>query len=117
MPERCGIFLAATVGLFQDSLTASVLGTHVFAYTVAIGFTVLSYKRLRMFDVWQQAGFIFLLVGLEQMIEHWLSAANGYRQGGLLFLLSSVISAFIWPWLMIMLRSFRRRVGLAKKLI
>ena len=61
-PERCGIMVAALVGLFQDSLTASLLGKHMLAYSLAIAVTLLAYKRLRMFDVWKQAGFIFLLL-------------------------------------------------------
>ncbi len=116
MPERCGVLTAAFVGLFQDSLTASLMGKHMLAYSLVIAITFLGYKRLRMYDAWQQAGFVFLLLCLEQMIEYWISLATGHSSVGLWFLLPAVMGALIWPWLLVFLRGIRRKVGMINKI-
>lgn len=113
-PERYGIFTAAFIGLLQDSLTASLLGRHVLAYTLVVAVVLIAHKRLRMFDVWQQAGFIFLLVGVERLVKYWIDIGSGQPPIGLWFLFPAMMSALIWPWLMVVLRSLRRYVGLIK---
>lgn len=117
MPEKLGVLAAAAIGLIQDGLTASYIGEHVIAYSVVGGISVLAYQRLRVYDVWQQAGFVFLLIGLSNLILYWISMLIGSNNNGWWFLLSAFISALLWPWLMIMLRAFRRQLGLVKKLI
>lgn len=117
MPERCGVITATLLGLAMDILTGSLLGQHLLAYAVVTSFIALTFKRVRIFDVWQQAGLIFLLVGIAQLIEHWLALLGGRETLGLWFLLPTLISAFIWPWLMLVMRSFRRYMGLVKQLI
>lgn len=114
LPERFGILSAAAVGLIQDSLTASVYGRHVLAYSLVVAVVVIAHKRLRMFDAWQQAGMIFLLIGIERLIKYWIDIASGLTPTGLWFLFPAMISALIWPWLMVVLRSLRRRVGLIR---
>lgn len=117
MPERCGIITAALLGLLMDSAMGTFIGQHLISYSVVVSFIALTYRRLRVFDVWQQAGFIFLLVGVEQLIEHWLRLAVGYENQGLWFLIPVFVSAALWPWLMIAMRAFRRYMGLVKHLI
>lgn len=117
IPERCGILTAAVLGMIMDSLTGTFIGQHIISYSITISFIALTYRRIRVFDVWQQAGFIFLLVGIEQLIEHWLRLAMGYSTYGLWFLLPVLVSAALWPWIMIAMRSFRRQMGLVKHLI
>lgn len=113
-PERFGIFTAALIGLLQDSLTASLLGRHVLAYSLVVAVVVIAHKRLRMFDVWQQAGVIFLLIGIERLIKYWIDMASGLTPDGLWFLFPAMMSALIWPWLLVVLRTLRRRVGVIR---
>ena len=117
IPERYGILTAAALGLVMDSLMGAFIGQHLIAYSVVASFIALTYRRLRVFDTWHQSGVIFLLVGLEQLIEYWLRLAMGHQSNGLWFLLSVLMSAMIWPWLMIGMRSIRRQMGLVKHLI
>ena len=116
VPERCGMTLAAFVGLLQDSLTGSLLGSHVLSYALIIAVVMLSHQRLRMYDVWQQAGFVFILIGLQQLMVYWIGLATGQQKVGLWFLLPAFISALIWPWLMVVLRGIRRSVGMVKNI-
>ncbi|MCK5881213.1 MAG: rod shape-determining protein MreD [Sinobacterium sp.] len=117
MPEYCGILTAALLGVVMDSLMGSFIGQHVISYSVVVSFIALAYRRIRVFDVWQQAGFVFLLIGIQQLIEHWLRLAMGYETQGLWFLVPVLVSAALWPWLMIAMRAFRRQMGLINHLI
>lgn len=116
-PQRCGVFLAALVGLFQDSLTASLLGKHMLAFAVVATIVVIAYKRLRMYEAWQQALVVFVLVGTAQMIENWVSLAMGEKAVGLWFLYPALVSALLWPWLVIFLRQFCRRIHLFNRIV
>ena len=116
IPERCGVLFAAAIGLLQDSLTGSIMGAHMLSYSLVVTVALMAYKQLRMFDAWQQAGFIFFLVGLEQLIEYWIGLVTGQIETGLWFLFPAIISALIWPWLMVVLRSLRRKTGLVNRI-
>ncbi len=116
LPERFGIFTAAFIGLLQDSITASLMGKHAIAYSLVVAVVLIVHKRLRMFDVWQQAGIIFLLIGIERLIKFWVDMVTGQPSAGLWFLFPALISALIWPWLMVVLRSLRRRFGLVRRI-
>lgn len=113
-PQQCGVLIAAITGLVCDVLTGTILGQHMAAYAFTTSITALLYKRLRTLDVWHQAWFVFLLVGLEQMFEHWLATLFGRSSPGLWFMLPVLISSLIWPAFMIAMRAFRRRIGLVK---
>ena len=81
----------------------------------ALTFALLAYitlslhQRLRMFSALQQSGMILALVGLSMMLSYWIKIGlEESSEGSLLFLLGALSSAFIWPWLFVMLRHLRR---------
>ncbi len=111
IPERCGLFMAMLVGLFQDSLTASILGKHMLSYTIVIALILFTYQKLRMLGVWQQAFFIFLLLAMAQLIELWISKIVGNVPIHPVFLLSPLAGALLWPWFMVFLREMTRKMG------
>jgi rod shape-determining protein MreD len=118
VPERCGFLATFMVGIFQDSLTASLLGKHVLAYTAVIAFILFSYQRLRMLGVWQQAWFVLGLLSMAQIILYWVSLVAGYPGGvGWWFMLPALTGALLWPWLMIFLRGVRRKTGVMNKIV
>lgn len=111
IPERCGLVAAMLVGLFQDSLTASLLGKHMLSYTVVIALILFTYQRLRMLGVWQQALFIFLLLSIAQIIEFSIAMILGNSAVHFWFLLPALVGALLWPWFMIFLREMSRKMG------
>jgi len=66
------------------------------------------YQRLRMFTVWQQSGIVFAIVGLSQLINFWIENIAGLADWSLWYLLPSVVSALLWPWIFLVLRYLRR---------
>jgi rod shape-determining protein MreD len=111
IPDRCGLVAAMVVGLCQDTLTASLLGKHMLSYIVITALILFTYQRLRMFGVWQQALFIFLLLAIAQMVEFSIAMAIGNPPVHFWILLPALVGALLWPWIMIFLREMSRKMG------
>lgn len=109
VPGRVGIGVAWLCGLLQDVLEGVTLGQHAFALAVMAYLALLLYQRLRMFTPWQQAGIVFVLVGIHQLLCSWVETMAGRPADHLWFLLPALVSALLWPWLMVVLRALRRR--------
>ena len=108
LPERVGIGIAWVVGLLQDIMQGSPLGQHAFALAVLAYVSLILYQRLRMYPPIQQAGVIFVLIGLNQLLCHWVETLTGTVSPNLLFLLPALVSALVWPLLSVFLRVLRR---------
>lgn len=108
LPHRVGPWYAWVVGLLLDILQGSLLGIHALALAlVAIAIKAL-HQRFRMYPLWQQALLVLIMVGLYQLMLNWGQSLQGGVSDSLLFLLPSLVSAFIWPWVFVLLRSIRR---------
>lgn len=109
LPYRVGMGTAWVVGAFVDILEGSMLGLNALAFTL-IAYLVLNvHHRLRMFSYLQQSALILVMVGLSLILVHWIKVGTEQSDSvGMLFLLSAVSSAFVWPWLFVLLRQLRR---------
>jgi rod shape-determining protein MreD len=114
LPERIGLWTAFVVGILVDGFEGNLIGQSAFSLSVVTYTVLLTYQRLRMFAAWQQAFFVFILIGVHQLLVNWVQSLLGVSTGNLKFLLPAVTSALIWPWLMIFLRGLRRRAGLLR---
>lgn len=108
LPHRIGLFSAFVLGLLLDLVRGSVLGLSALSLTIIAFLVLLLYKRLRMFPLWQQSALILVLVGINQLLFHWMQGITGTTSDSLLFLLPALVSALVWPWLFLLLRSVRR---------
>ncbi|WP_415901784.1 rod shape-determining protein MreD [Neptuniibacter sp. QD29_5] len=108
LPHRVGMGMAFFLGLFLDVIKGSVLGLNALSLTIIAFLTLLLHQRLRMFPVVQQAMMVMVLVGINQLLFHWMQAFTGYTGESLIFLLPCLISGLLWPWLFVFLRGIRR---------
>ena len=108
-PHRVGITVAWSCGLVVDVLKSSLLGQNALALIVVAYVATGLYQRMRMFSVWQQGMIVFAIVGLSQLITYWIDSITGSGNWNLLYLLPSVVSALLWPWVFLALRFLRRR--------
>ncbi|MGB1236791.1 MAG: rod shape-determining protein MreD [Pseudomonadales bacterium] len=108
LPQRFGVGSAWLMGLMLDVLNGSVLGIHAVALTIVGFITLLFHKRIRMYPLWQQALVVLLLIGLNQSIFYWFQAITGTVADSFHFLIPALMSAFLWPWVFVLLRSVRR---------
>lgn len=119
MPQYHGIFTGACVGLAQDFLTGAVLGTNALAYCLICTTFLIFYQQIRMQSPRQQALMIlplfFLLHAFQGLISGSVVAKGMPKL--LVVLLPAISAAVLWPWVMAVLRSLRRRFELVNRLI
>ena len=108
LPFRVGIVVAWVAGIALDVLLGSLLGQHALALIIVAYVASSLYQRLRMFAIWQQSGIVFAIVGLNQLANFWIESISGVAEWNMWYLLSSVFSALVWPWVFLVLRYSRR---------
>ncbi|QIB66578.1 rod shape-determining protein MreD [Kineobactrum salinum] len=108
LPHRVGVVTALVAGVGMDVLEGAVLGQNAFALAVLALLSLLLYQRLRVFSLWQQAGIVFLMIGIHQLICQWVQNLEGAGAPTLLFLLPALSSALLWPGVLHVLRQLRR---------
>jgi rod shape-determining protein MreD len=108
LPHRVGIATGLVLGLGLDVLEGSVLGQNAFALVVVALLSLILYQRLRVYSLWQQAGVVFILVGINQLIRQWVQNFEGLSVLPQLFLLPAFSSALLWPVVLHVLRALRR---------
>lgn len=109
LPQRIGIAVAWVLGLSVDVLLGSLLGQHALAFIIVAYIASSIYQRMRMFAIWQQSLIVFAIVGLNQLINFWIESITTLAEWSMWYLFPSVVSAFLWPWVFLILRYFRRR--------
>ena len=108
LPHRVGIMTGLLLGVGLDVLEGAVLGQNAFALVVVALLSLTLYQRLRVYGLWQQAGVVFVLIGINQLICQWVQNLQGVGARSLLFLLPAVSSALLWPVVLHTLRGLRR---------
>jgi len=109
LPHRVGLLTAWLTGFFIDVLEGSLLGLNAIALTLMAYVALNLYQRLRMFTPLQQSTTILMLTGVHQLLIFWVLTATGQNTpGNLLFVLSAVSSALLWPLVFVLLRFGRR---------
>jgi rod shape-determining protein MreD len=108
LPHRVGIMTGLLLGVGLDVLEGAVLGQNAFALVVVALLSLTLYQRLRVYGLWQQAGVVFVLIGINQFICQWVQNLQGIGARSLLFLLPALSSALLWPVVLHTLRGLRR---------
>lgn len=108
-PRRVGVFHGFVLGLLLDLIEGSPLGQNALVFSLLAYLSLLVYQRMRTYALLQQAVLVFVLLGIAQLIEQWLRTISGPFSINLVFLLSALIGALLWPWLFTMLQALRRR--------
>ena len=108
LPHRVGIATALLLGVGLDVLEGAVIGQNAFALVVVALLSLILYQRLRVYSLVQQAGVVFVLIGINQLICQWVQNLEGVGAPTLLFLLPAFSSALLWPVVLHILRGLRR---------
>lgn len=108
LPHRVGVGTAFVVGIALDLIKGSLLGLSALSLVTIAYVTYLLHRRILMYPLWQQGFLVLVLVGINQLIFHWMQVMVGMTGDNLLFLLPSVVSAVLWPWCFIVLDGIRQ---------
>nr|WP_300314264.1 rod shape-determining protein MreD [Halomonas sp.] len=108
-PDRVGVFHGFILGLLLDLIEGAPLGQNALSLSLLAFLGALVYPRFRTYSLIQQAVLIFVLLGLVQLVNQWLRTLFGPFSMHLSFLLPSLISAALWPWLATLFKALGRR--------
>lgn len=114
LPDRIGLFTAWITGFFMDVLEGSLLGLNALALALVAYLALSLYQRMRMFTAIQQSSTILILVGIHQLLSFWVLTANSQNTApNLIFMISALSSAIVWPFIFLGLRYLRRTFNVA----
>ncbi len=108
LPHRVGVLTGLGLGVGLDVLEGAVLGQNAFALVVVALLSFSLYQRLRVYSLSQQAGVVFVIIGVNQLVCQWVQNLEGAGARGLFFLLPAFSSALLWPVILHTLRGLRR---------
>jgi rod shape-determining protein MreD len=109
LPQRIGVLVAFAVGLVVDLLEGAVFGQNALALSVVAFLSLILYQRVRLFNLWQQAAVVFMLLGINQLLVQWVQNVTSQGALTLSFLMPALMGALLWPGVFILLRYLRRR--------
>lgn len=95
-PHLCNVGTAWMLGMLVDLASGSLFGQNALAYALT-AFVALTYqRRLVLFNEWQQAGYVMLLLLLTQLSLLILKLFAGADLPGWSYFLPSVSGVLLW---------------------
>lgn len=101
---------AFVIGLVLDLLTATLLGQHALSLVILVYLVTRFRSRLRFFPPWQQALSVLALLLNDRVILLWIVSLRGEPLPSSLYWVAPLVGTAIWPWLFLLLDSFRGRM-------
>ena len=112
LPDRVSIGWAFLLGVLWDIVLGSILGVHALVLSVACYFVSKYYLILRNLSLWFQSLLVLLFVFAIRvaifLVEFSLHGAFFNWQE----IFGAIASGVLWPWVFLLMRTTRRRVGL-----
>ena len=108
-PERVGVAVGWTAGLFLDVMTGTLLGQHALGLSVVAYIAHRTHRRVRVQPLWRQGVTVFGLVFLYQALVLWSNGIRGIPVMTPAYWTSPLVSMLLWPWMFAVLRVIRRR--------
>ena len=108
LPNRVGVLTACIVGMATDILDGSPVGATAVGSTLAVLVLLVSYQRVRQFDLLQQSLVMGLMVAVVHLAEQRLEVLLGWQHVGTAFLAPVVASMAFWLPVRNSLRALRR---------
>jgi len=100
-PNIVNIGTAWLAGIVFDLISGGIFGQHALAYAVVAYFAVNYQRRLILFNSWQQAGYVFILLLLAQIIVLVLKLLAGGEVPGWSYFLPSISGLVLWQFLVV----------------
>lgn len=107
-PNLCNVGTAWLAGLLVDLATGSLLGQHALSFAVT-AFAALSYqRRLVLFNNWQLAAYVFLLLTIERIVMLLLKLFAGNENPGLHYFWPVVTGLLLWQFMILIFGGLTR---------
>lgn len=109
LPDRVGIGIGWGLGLLLDVQQGTVLGQNALGLAIIAYITLMSYQRMRVFPLIQQAVLVCIYLLLYELISLWIRGMMGAPPQNWTYWMPAFTSMLLWPWLFIVLRDIRRK--------
>jgi rod shape-determining protein MreD len=93
------------LGLLLDVQQNTPLGTSVLGFAIVLYALQMMYQRLRVFNVAQQAGVVFLLVSCYKLTTYWAILVIDDIHKPLSLWMPALVSVLVWPWMYLLMSS------------
>ncbi len=113
LPKRVGLWFAFVCGLLIDVAQGTLLGQHSLALVIIIFINLNLHQRIRVMSLAGQAGYVFVLLLINQTSVLWIEGMLHRNTPLMAFLGPPLIGMMIWPWVFILLRDLRRKAQLS----
>ena len=110
LPDRFGILVSFCIGILYDVLMGTTLGLYGLVFSALAYIVLLLHTRLRMYPLGQQALVVFLVLAVTHLFANWLKSWLMSTVSGQLHIWPALVSAFAWPWVYGLVRSFQLRI-------
>ncbi|OOF42419.1 rod shape-determining protein MreD [Rodentibacter rarus] len=112
IPNKINIGVAFWIGLIWDLVLGSTLGIHALVLSTVFYFIAKNHLILRNLSLWFQSLLIIIFVFLIRfsifLVELFLHSATFNWQE----IFGAIASGILWPWVFLLMRKVRRKVGL-----
>ncbi len=95
-PQICNIGVAWMAGVFMDLINGDLFGVNALAYALTAFLAVMYQRRLILFTVLQQSGYVFLLLFVNQVILLLLKTFTGSEYFGWTYFVPSISGILLW---------------------
>ena len=108
-PNLVGVWVAFFIGLLLDVLFATPFGVHALVMAIVAWLSLLSWRWVTVFSLWQTSGLVLALVFVSLLIKRLLLGIVAEAPDSLLYWIPALSSALVWPTIMVSLRRFTQR--------
>jgi len=107
-PQNLGYFSVFLLGIIEDMLLGMPFGQNILVLGLVLFLTLRVRKLVRVFPLWQQSMVVLLIIVIAQLVNFWLSSILYGIPSLLSFSFRCVVSAILWPGLLIFMRRYQR---------
>ena len=107
-PNLCNVGTAWLAGLLIDLATGSLLGQHALSFTITAYIALTYQRRLVLFNGWQLAGYVLVLLFIERIVILLLKVFAGNENPGLQYFWPVVAGLVLWQCMILMFGGLTR---------
>ena len=107
-PNLCNVGTAWVAGLLVDLATSSLLGQHALSFTITAYIALTYQRRLALFNGWQLAGYVLVLLIVERIVLLLLKIFAGNDYPGLQYFWPILAGLILWQCMILMFGGITR---------
>lgn len=108
LPDKVGVGIAWTLGLFVDVVQGALLGQHALGFAITAYIAIRFHQRVRNYPLHQQSLFVGMILLPYMSISLWILGILGEDPKSWLYWAPILTSVLIWPWVYLVMRAVRK---------